>query len=102
MPLLIDILRVASVLNIVVLSGLIYIWGRSYLIFRSKHAVGLLVFAVILLLQNIVAVYFYTLDPTVSGWLVSEMVGARPRFVMASLQVLEFGGLAFVAWVSAD
>jgi glucose dehydrogenase len=102
MAVLIDVLRTVSALNLVLLVGLLYVWGRSFLVFRSKHAAGLLVFAAILLLQNAVAVYFYAFDPAVSGWLISPVVKPRPRFVMTSLQVLEFGGLAFITWVSFD
>lgn len=103
MPILVTLLRISSVLSIVLLLGLLYIWGRNFYIFRSKHAVGLLVFAVILLVQNAIAVYFYTFDPIVSGWVTNRsLVHLRPMFVMSSLHVLELGGIAFITWISWD
>lgn len=103
MDVLVTLLRVSAGLSVVLLAGLIYVWGRNYLIFRSKHAVGLLVFAGILLLQTSITAYFYTFHPVVSRWVANpELVHPLPLFVMSSAQVLELGGIAFIAWISWD
>ena len=100
---LVTLLRLSAGLSVVLLVGLIYVWGRNYLIFRSKHAVGLLVFAGILLVQTTITAYFYTFHPVVSGWVANpELVHPLPLFVMSSAQVLELGGIAFIAWISWD
>ncbi|MGQ5515430.1 hypothetical protein [Halococcus saccharolyticus] len=103
MDILVTLLRLSATLSVVLLVGLIYVWGRNYLIFRSKHAIGLLVFAGILLVQTTITAYFYTFHPVVSGWVANpELVHPLPLLVMSSAQVLELGGIAFIAWISWD
>ena len=103
MDVLVTLLRLSAGLSVLLLVGLIYIWGRSYLIFRSKYAAGLLTFAGILLLQTAITTYFYTFHPAVSGWVANpELVHPLPLFVMSSAQILELGGIVLIAWISWD
>lgn len=48
-----------SVLNIVLLGVLIAIWGKNYRTFRTPLVLGLLIFAMVLLIENAAAVYFF-------------------------------------------
>jgi hypothetical protein len=56
-------------LNAAVLLGLAYVWGRNQLDLRSKHSLGLVLFA-ILLDENLLGAYLFVIDPTVSAWVV--------------------------------
>jgi hypothetical protein len=103
MSVAIDVFRVFSALNVLLVLGLGYVWGRNYLQFRSKHTLGLCVFALFFLLENALAVYFFIFDPTLSAWIISpQFVPPIAQFAMSSLRVLEFGGLAFITWITWD
>jgi hypothetical protein len=103
MDVLVTLLRLSAGLSVVLLVGLIYIWGRNYLVFRSKYAAGLLIFAGLLLLQTGLTTYFYAFHPVVSGWIANpELVHPLPLLVMSSAQVLELAGIALVLWISWD
>jgi hypothetical protein len=101
MSLWFDVARVAAGLNILLLAVLLSIWGRNYLELRSKHALGLMVFAILLLLENVVALYIYLLDPTLSVWF-SSAVPAIAWQGMMSLHLLETVGVAFLVWITMD
>jgi hypothetical protein len=104
MSVLLTLLRASAALSVVLLVGLIYIWGRNYFIFRSKHTVGLLIFAGILLLQNAISVYFFVFHPAVSHWIANDVASVHqlPMFVITSVYVLGLGGIAFITWISWD
>jgi hypothetical protein len=101
MSLWFDVARVAAGLNILLLAVLLSIWGRNYLDLGSKHALGLMVFAALLLLENVVALYIYLLDPTLSVWF-SSAVPAIAWQGMMSLHVLETVGIGFLVWITMD
>ncbi len=72
----IDIARVSTALNVVLLLGLSYVWLDNYRQFRSKHTLGLSVFAILLLCQNALAVYIYSWDETCCHvWFATESSG---------------------------
>jgi hypothetical protein len=96
-----DVARVTAGLNILLLAVLLSVWGRNYLDLRSKHALGLMVFAVLLLLENLVALYIYLLDPTLSVWFSSAVPPIAWRGMM-SLHVLETVGVGFLVWITMD
>jgi len=91
---------VASVLNAVVLLALLSVWVRNYLAVRSKHALGLSVFGLLLLAENGLSVYYYVLDPQVAVLLRSAAPVAGRAMTFVAL--LEFLGLAFLAWITWD
>jgi len=97
----IDVARVAVSLNILLLPALLSVWGRNYLDIRSKHTLGLLVFGVLLLGENVSGLYFYWLDPVRSVWFRNNM--ATPAWqATVLLHVLEAIALAVLAWVTWD
>lgn len=96
-----NVVRISAAVNVVVLLGLAAIWGRNYLEFRSKHTLGLSVFAVFLVLENALRLYMYIVDPTLSAWFSSEVPNIAWRAMML-LHVLETLGLLFLAWVTFD
>jgi hypothetical protein len=97
----IDVVRGAAVLNVLLLLGLCAIWIRNARQFRSKHTLGLLIFGILLLAENALAVYFFALDPTLSGWFYDAMP-TRPARAMMTLRVVETGALVLLAWVTMD
>jgi hypothetical protein len=100
MALWVDVARVAIVLNLVLLGGVLSVWGRNYWRLRSKHTLGLVVFGSFLLLENGFALYFYFLDPVLRVWVTS--IPEVAQIAMTALRLLETGAFAFLAWVTWD
>ena len=100
MSLWVDVAEVAAVLNVALLLGLSAVWGRNYRQLRSKHALGLLVFAALLLAENLLWVYAYSVNPAFRGWLYEGT--SFTQQAMMGLCVLESVGLLFLAWVTWD
>ena len=96
-----DVARVAKALTVGFLLALSYVWSRNYVELRSKHALGLFLFAIFLLLENVLALYYYLVDPTLSVWFSTD-VSPLAWSAMMSLHVLELVGVAFIAWVTYD
>jgi len=86
-----SVLSGATVVLLVVLGG---IWLRNYRTFRTPLILGLVGFAAVLLVENLVALYFYVsmqslyaMDPTV-------------HTVVAVMRGLEFVAVALLAYVT--
>lgn len=88
-----DAARLAAVLNIGLLLGLAAIWGRNYLELRSRQTLGAVLFALLLLAENGLALYYYMLGPSL------PVAVIRP---MLYLQLLETAGVAFLLYVIAQ
>lgn len=93
MGLTLDLARVAAATNVVLLAVLVAIWGRNYREIRSRHTLGALVFALFLLAENALALYYYF-----SG------LSIRPASVRAMmyLQVLEAVAIAAYTYVTLE
>ncbi len=94
MVLSLDVARATAGLNVVLLLSLVAVWARNYLQFRSKHTLGLLVFALLLFAENGLALYYYFFAPFDIPLPAVE--------AMMYLQLLEAGAVAFLAWVTMD
>jgi len=101
MSLWLDLARIASVTNVLLLVALGTVWARSYLRLRSKHTLGMLVFAALLCIENGFALYVYFLDPVLSLWF-STQVPDPAWQAMVMFHVLETAALAFLTWVTMD
>lgn len=101
MGLLIDVAEVATALNVLLLAGLVAVWARNFRRFRSKHTLGLTVFALLLLAENAMGLYFYLWHPVMHGWWHEEVPALALRVAMV-LDLLEFVGVLFLAWVTWD
>lgn len=99
MSIWIDVARLSTAVNVLILLGLSAIWARNYLRIRSKHVLGLMIFAVLLLAENALALYYYLLDPTLSAWFATAVPVIAWRALMI-LHVLETAALAFLLWVT--
>jgi hypothetical protein len=96
-----DVSCVAAGVNVVLLAGLGYVWGRNYLDFRSKHALGLLLFSAFLFAENALSLYFYLMHPALSAWYSTSMSSLAWR-ATTILHVCETLGLVFMAWITWD
>ena len=90
----------AAALNVLLLLGLSYVWGRNYVRMRSKHALGLWAFAVVLLAENALALYIFYVHPTLSTWIAESAPIAHTA--VGALRVLELVALAALAWITWD
>jgi uncharacterized membrane protein len=88
-----DAAQLAAAVNIVILLALCSIWMRNYRQFRSKHALGLLVFGLLMLAENGLALYFLAVDPMLM------MEGVRQR-AQTTLRLLMTAAFLFLAWIT--
>lgn len=95
-----EITRVAAALNVVLLLGLGSVWVRNYYHFRSKHTLGLSVFAVLMLAENALALYYFTVDPMTSAWF--PQTPEVPQVAMMVLRILMTVAFVFLVWVTWD
>jgi hypothetical protein len=98
---LITAAQVAVAVNVLLLAVLSYVWGKNYYQLRSKHTLGMLVFAGLLLFENLFALYYYLVDPTLSAWFSTAVPDVAWR-AMLLFHVLETLALGFLAWVTLD
>lgn len=101
MSLWVDIAKLAVAVNALLLLALLAVWGRNYLQFRSKHALGLSTFGFFLLAENAFALYYYLMDPTLSAWFNSAVPDPAWRALM-SLHIAQSVALAALLWVTWD
>jgi hypothetical protein len=100
MAIWLDVARITAGVNILLLLGLSYVWVRNYAEFRSKHTLALSLFGLVLLVENAVALYFFSLDPIISVWLSTSDPIAQ--WAMMVLRLLEFGALVIMTWATWD
>lgn len=74
-----------SSLNVIVLAGLLYLYARIAWRSRALYPLGLLFFASLLLLQNLVTAYSYVA--------MTSFFGESLLPYLLAISVLEFGGL---------
>lgn len=83
-----------SALNIVLLVVIAFVWARNYQAFRSSMTLGLLGFAVVLLVENAIALYFFFS----MGMLYADSITAQ--MTIAAMRGLEFLALVFITAVT--
>lgn len=96
----VDLARVASGANVLMLLGLSVLWGRNARRYHSKHAVGLVVFAVLLLVENAFSLYALAVDPTLTAWIAGSAPVAQAA--MMAFRVIELVAIAVLAWTALD
>jgi len=85
-----------SALNTLLLLALIAVWYRNYRTFESRLTLGLVAFAVTLLVENAVSVYFFFAAASLYG--MESVVGT----VVVVMRALQFLALAFLTYVSME
>ncbi len=91
MSLVVDLARVSAGLNVLLLLSIGYVWADSYRQVRSRHTLVTFLFALFLLAENSLALYYY---------LTSVSLPAAAMQAMMTLSVLETLGLALLAYVT--
>jgi hypothetical protein len=89
---MIDLATAASGLNVLILIALISVYAKNYIKIKTNFGLGLMLFAALLLLHNLAAVYFQVM---MIMYYTSEVAGFA--FI---LNVLEALGLAVLAYIS--
>lgn len=82
-----------SAANIAILGSLIYVYATNYRSLNSKFSLGLLIFASILLLENLLAFYF---NLTMMG-LYAEKV-AQQAMILRGLETISLVVLGYITW----
>ncbi|KZN25614.1 MULTISPECIES: hypothetical protein [unclassified Haladaptatus] len=83
-----------AVVNILLLAVLVGVWVRSYLKFRTALVLGLLAFALVMLAENVVALYyFFGMQMFYSG-------NPAVQQAVLVLRTLQFVALVFLTWVT--
>ena len=85
MDLMMDLAIAFSSLNVIVLAGLLFLYARITWRSKALYPVGLLFFALLLLLQNLVTAYSYVA--------MTPFFGESLLPYLLTISVLEFGGL---------
>jgi hypothetical protein len=83
-----------AVVNVALLAVLTVVWVRNYRTFRTPLVLGLIAFAVVLLVENLAAVYFFvSMQMLYAGSPLAQQS-------VALLRGLEFVALAFLTYVT--
>ncbi len=101
MSIWIDLARLATGVNLALLAVLVVVWGRNYRQLRSRQTLGMLVFALLLFVENGFALYVYSLDPVLSLWF-STKVPDPAWQAMSLFHALETVAIGFLTWVTLD
>lgn len=79
--------------NLILLAILTYIWVQNYRTFRTPLVLGLIIFSVVLLLENLVAVYFFFAEEMLYGY---EPIVHQVMLALRSLQFVALLSLVYV------
>ena len=83
-----------AALNVVLLGALGVVWLRNYRTFRTNLILGLLAFVAVMLVENLLAVYFFFS----TGMLYAGSPGVQGAVVV--LRGLQFLALVFLTYVT--
>ncbi len=90
---------VIGVANICLLVALLYVYVKNYKRIRSKFTVGLVVFASLLLLQNIITTLFLVLNLLMGGHLHGFDID-RPQFPLSSVNLIQLIALSILLYIT--
>ncbi len=88
-----DFATIINGLNILLLLALLFVYIKNYLSMRSNFGLGLIFFALLLLIHNIVAVYSQI---SMIMYYSSEVAGFA--FLLNVLQSLALAVLVYITW----
>lgn len=90
---------IVGIANIGLLLALIYVYLKSYRQLKSKFTMGLLVFASLLLLQNLVSVVFLASSMILGPGNHSFELG-RQEFPLSSINVIQLIALSILLYIT--
>ena len=82
-----------SGLSVLLLLGLMTVWVRNYRTFRTPLTLGLIAFGSVMLVENLLAVYFFSTGMLYSG-------DAFARRALLSLRTLQLFALGFLTYMT--
>lgn len=84
-----------AAVNAALLAVLVVVWLRNYRQFRSTMVLGLVAFSAVLLVENLVAVYFFFVS-------MSSLYSSEPGIgtVVLVMRALQFVAVAFLTYVT--
>lgn len=86
---------ILSAVSVIVLSGLLLVYAKNFRSIKSTFSVGLVLFGVLFLIQNIAAVGLY-MSMAASGRYGLDM--AMPMLALNASQLVGFGVLFRISW----
>lgn len=84
---------VVSVVSIIVLAGLLVVYAHNFRAIKSTFSVGLVLFAILFLVQNIAAIGLYLSMYT-------QDYGLAVAMPMLALNVAQLAGFSVLFWIS--
>ncbi|MDZ7688226.1 MAG: hypothetical protein U5J64_05800 [Halobacteriales archaeon] len=96
----ITLIRVSTGINILLLLGLSYIWAQNYREIGSRITLGFLIFGLIMLGENSVAMYYYIFHEIFPTWYVGQPDVAK--IPLAVLRVLSTFAFLFLARITLE
>ncbi len=88
MPLMMELAELISVINVVLISGLLYMYLKIAWRNKSRFAIGLALFALLLLVHGSLSIYSYLTMAPSFGEAVLPYIFAVSLFEMGALTVL--------------
>ena len=95
MGIYLDVATAIAVVNVALLLGLLGVWVRNYRTFGTSLVLGMIAFAAVLLLQNLVAIYFFAFSMKMLFAMDSTV-----QFAVMILRALELVALAALSLVT--
>ena len=83
-----------SVVNVVLLGTLTIVWARNYRTFKTPLIAGLLAFSVVMLLENLVALYFF--QSSMRMLYAGDTLAQQVVLAMRGLETVAFAFLTYV------
>jgi len=93
MEALMQITTILTVISTVLLLGLLYVYLKNLKQAKSKFTIGLFIFGLLFLLQNLVSLYFYF---TMNDYYVPQV--STHVFILTLLQTIGFFILLKITW----
>ena len=83
-----------SVVNVLLLGTLTVVWARNYRTFKTPLIAGLLAFSVVMLLENLVALYFF--QSSMRMLYAGDTLAQQVVLAMRALETVAFAFLTYV------
>lgn len=84
-----------AVINVFLLLILLYVWGMNYKKFKTFLVLGLIIFASVMVIQNIVSIYFFAFS--MEMYFSANVTIQKAVMVLRGLELI---ALLFLTWVS--
>ena len=91
--LIMNITTILTGISTILLLGLVYVYYKNLRKIKSNFTIGLLIFAILFMIQNIVSLYYFI---TMMDYYVPEF--ETHVFIFTLLQTIGFGILLKITW----